>query len=216
MYATTSVIGTLALTNPYYKVMPLRNTYFSLRRKILGSYFCQNQDKSVPLSWEAFRNLTKDDDIRMLAEELTSSSNEEKEHTQEEKKGKGQETLAKTPKKEQKGNQERNQAAKTEGDKTTLTPREKRLQSRMERTEKFHVSEGTSKVATAKQDTVVLSISTGSQNSATGLSTGSLEKGQQKEKSAEILAKEVAYVLATLSTSIPSMNTHSFQGSDTI
>ena len=47
---------------------------------------------------------------------------------------------------------------------------------------------------------------------ATGLSTGSLEKGQQKEKSAEILAKEAELVLATLSTSIPSMNTHSFSG----
>ena len=134
--------------------------------------------------------------------------------TQAEKKGKGQETLAKTPKKEQKGNQERNQAAKTEGDKTTLTPREKRLQSRMERTKKVHVSEGTSKAATtklkgkaptAKQDTVVLSVP-----------TGSLEKGQQKEKLVEILAKEAAPVLATLSTSIPSMSTHFFEGSDTI
>lgn len=44
----------------------------------------------------------------------------------------------------------------------------------------------------------------------------SLKKGQQKEKSAEILAKEVAHVLATPSTSIPSMNTHFFQGSGTI
>ena len=49
---------------------------------------------TVPLSWETFRNLTKDDDIRMLAKELTSSSSEEKEHTQAEKKETGQETLA--------------------------------------------------------------------------------------------------------------------------
>ena len=60
-------------------------------------------------------------------------------------------------------------------------------------------------------------VSTGTQKTATtGLSTGSLGKGQQKEKLAEILAREAAPVLATLSTSIPSMNTHFFQGSDTI
>ena len=32
----------------------------------------------IPLSWEAFRNLTKDSDIRMLTKEPTSSSSEEK------------------------------------------------------------------------------------------------------------------------------------------
>ena len=43
--------------------------------------------------------------------------------------------------------------------------------------------------------------STGSQKSAAiGLSTGSPEKGKQKEKMAEILARETAVVLATLST----------------
>ena len=94
--------------------------------------------------------MTKDDDIKMLAEELTSSSSEEKEPIQTEKKRKGQETMAKAPKKEHKGKQEKHQAAKTEDDKPTLTPREKRLQSRVERTEQVHVSEGTSKAASAK------------------------------------------------------------------
>lgn len=37
---------------------------------------------TVPLSWEFFQSMTKDDDIRVLAEELSSSSSEEKEHTQ--------------------------------------------------------------------------------------------------------------------------------------
>jgi len=55
---------------------------------------------TVPLSWEIFRNMSKDDDIRVLAEELTSSSSEEKEHTQAEKKVKEQETPGKTLKKE--------------------------------------------------------------------------------------------------------------------
>ena len=45
---------------------------------------------TVPLSWEAFRNLTKDGDIKMLTEELGSSSSEEKESVPTEKKGKGQ------------------------------------------------------------------------------------------------------------------------------
>jgi len=42
------------------------------------------------------------------------------------------------------------------------------------------------------------------------------KKGQQKEKSAEILAKDATPVLSTLSTSIPSMTTRSFQVSGTI
>jgi len=57
----------------------------------------------VPLSWEAFRNLTKDGDIKMLTEELTSSNSEEKESVHTEKKGKGQEPMAKAPTKEKKG-----------------------------------------------------------------------------------------------------------------
>ena len=71
--------------------------------------------------------MTKDGDIKMLAEELTSSRSEEKEPIQTEKKGKGQETMAKAPKKEQKGKQEKHQVAETEDEKPTLTPREKRL-----------------------------------------------------------------------------------------
>jgi len=35
---------------------------------------------TIPLSWEIFCNMSKDDDIRILAEELTSSSSEEREH----------------------------------------------------------------------------------------------------------------------------------------
>ena len=71
--------------------------------------------------------MTKDGDIKMLTEELTSSSSEEKESVRTEKKGKGQEPTAKAPKKEQKGRQEKPQVAEKEGDKSTLTPREKRL-----------------------------------------------------------------------------------------
>ena len=41
---------------------------------------------TVPLSWEIFRNMSKDDDIRILAEELTSSSSEEREHIEAEEK----------------------------------------------------------------------------------------------------------------------------------
>lgn len=112
------------------------------------------------------------------------------------------------------------------GVKITQTPREKRLQSRAKRTEKVQASEGTPKAASAKlkekapsakQAKTVPTGSTGSQKAistgspktastgsqkpaTTGISTGSLKKGQQKEKSAEILAREVAAVLATLST----------------
>ena len=102
---------------------------------------------TVPLSWEIFRNMYKDDDIRILVEKLTSSNSEEKEHTEVEKKAKGQETPGKPPKKEQKEPREKGQAteAKAVGGIKAQTPREKQLQIWVERTEKFQASEGTSK-----------------------------------------------------------------------
>ena len=115
--------------------------------------------------------------------------------------------------------------AKTVGGMKAQTPREKWFQTRAERNKNVKTSRDKPKVTTAqvkekassvKQAKTLKTVSTGSQNSATRLSTGSFEKGQQKEKSAEILAREVAPMLATLITSIPSMNTHSFQGSDII
>ena len=171
----------------------------------------------IPLSWEAFRNLTKYGDVKMLTEELASSSSEEKESVCTEKKGKGQEPTAKAPKKEQKGKQEK-KAAKEKDDKSTLTPREKRLQSRVDRTEQVHVTVGTSKAASpkskrktpsAKQAKTVPPVSTGkpktastgSQKSAdTGPSTGSLERRKPKEKRAETIEREAAAMLAALST----------------
>jgi len=88
---------------------------------------------------------------------------------------------------------------KTIGGTTTQIPREKRLQSRAERTEKVQIKEGTTKATSqnlkgkthpAKQTKIV----------DTGLSTGSMKTEQQEEKSPEILAKGAAVVLATLST----------------
>ncbi len=113
------------------------------------------------------------------------------------------------------------------GGKMTQTPREKRLQSRAERTERVQESEFTPKAATtklkdkappAKQAKTVptsstrnqKAISTGSPKTAstgsqklvsTGLSTGSLKKGKGKEESPKILAREAAAMLAALTTS---------------
>ena len=47
---------------------------------------------TVPISWEIFRNMSRDDDIRILAEDITSYSNEEGEHTEEGKKTNGEGT----------------------------------------------------------------------------------------------------------------------------
>jgi len=85
-----------------------------------------------------------------LAEELTPFSSEEKEQTQAEKKVKGKEIPSKTSEKEQRGPQEKGQAAKTGVGKITPTLREKRLQSRVERTEEVQAGKGTPKAASAK------------------------------------------------------------------
>ncbi len=46
----------------------------------------------VPISWEIFWNMSWDDDIRILAEDITSSSSEEGEHTKEGEKTNGEGT----------------------------------------------------------------------------------------------------------------------------
>lgn len=192
------------------------------------------QTYTVPLSWEIFYNMSKDDDIWILAEELTSSSSEEKGHIEAERKTKGKEakgkkTQGRPPQEKQEEKQEKGQApkAKAVGGVKAQTPREKRLQTQVERTEKVQTSEGTPKETTtqvkekaplAKQAKSVKTSSTGSRQTVsigsqkiastgnqkmvtTRLSTGSLGKGQKKEKSPDILAREVVAFLATLSTS---------------
>ena len=104
---------------------------------------------TVPFSWGAFQNLTKDGDIKMLTEELGSSSSEEKESVPIERKEKGQSPMAKAPKKEKKEKQEK-KGAKEKDDTPMLTAREKRLQSRVDKTEQVHISKGTSTAASTK------------------------------------------------------------------
>ena len=111
-----------------------------------------------------------------------------------------------------------------------LTAREKRLQSRVDKAEKVHISKSAStetatkpksKTHAAKQTKVVPPVSTGKPKLAsrgsskyaekgpsigspkltkTGSSTGSPEKAKPKEKKADILTREAAAVLAALST----------------
>jgi len=190
---------------------------------------------TIPISWDIFRNMTKDDDIQTLAEELTSSSSEEKEHIEAEKKPKGKEAKGKKiqdrpsqekPQEQQKEKQEKGQVVEAKAGSKIKKPmlREKWLQTRVEKTERMQT---TPKATTAQfkekapptkqaksgktcstrsQQTISTgsqkTASTGSQKTATiRLSIGSLWKGQKKEKLAEILAREVVVVLATLSTS---------------
>jgi len=47
---------------------------------------------TVPISWEIFRNMSRDDNIRILAEDITSSSSGEGEHTEEGEKTNGEGT----------------------------------------------------------------------------------------------------------------------------
>ena len=93
----------------------------------------------VPLSWEAFRNLTRDGDIRMLTEESGSSSSEEKESVAGGKKETGQKTPTTVQKKEQRKKHEKNDAEEKD-DTPILTAREKRLQGRTDKAEKVHIS----------------------------------------------------------------------------
>lgn len=102
----------------------------------------------VPLAWEAFRNLTKDGDIKMLAEEGGSSSSGEKEPVATKEK----ETSKKTPTGQKKGKKKKQATKDAEEEMKThvLTARAKRLQDRTEQAERIHVSASTSTVPATK------------------------------------------------------------------
>ena len=63
----------------------------------------------VPISWEIFRNMSRDDNIRILVEDITSSSNGEGEHTEEGEKTNGEGTQNIQAQQEQKGKGEMGQ-----------------------------------------------------------------------------------------------------------
>ena len=99
----------------------------------------------VPISWEVFHNMSKGDDIQTLAEEFTSSNSKDKEHIEAEKKTKGKK--AKVKKTQGRPSQEKSQEKPQEkqekdkllrqaGEIKTQMPKEKRLQTRAEKTEK--------------------------------------------------------------------------------
>ena len=73
------------------------------------------------------------------------------------------------------------------------------MQSRVERAEQVQLKSVTAKATTQKQKEKTQSAKQA--KTGTGISTGIREKEQQEEKSSEILAREVAAMLATLSRS---------------
>lgn len=87
---------------------------------------------TIPISWEIFRNMSRDGDIRVLAKEITSSSSEEGEHTEEGKKTSGEGTHNIQAQQGQKEKGEKGQIVepKTEEETKAQTPREKRMQRR--------------------------------------------------------------------------------------
>ena len=158
---------------------------------------------TVPTSWEIFRNMSRDDNIRILAENITPSSSEEGEHTKEGEKTNGEETQDIQSQKEQKEKGEMGQIAesKTKEETTAKTPRENRMRSRTEKAEKAQMKAATAKAVTQKQKekTHPKISATHTETIDTGISIGSKEKEQQ-EKSPEILAREATTVLVALST----------------
>lgn len=139
----------------------------------------------VPLSWEAFKNLTRDGDIRMLTEDSGSSSSEEKETVAAGKKETGQKTPTTVQKKEQRRKHEKKDAEE-KGDTPILSVREKRLQRRTDKAEKVHISTSTSsapatkpksKTHAEKQAKVVTPVSRRTQKQASTGSPKIIEKG---------------------------------------
>ena len=100
----------------------------------------------VPLSWESFRNLTREGDIEMLMEEIGSSSSEEQEAVAEEKK----ETSPSAPTTMQE-EQHEEKGAEEKADSPILSARELRSKSRRDKVGAGHVGPITSPALTSKQ-----------------------------------------------------------------
>ena len=91
---------------------------------------------------------------------------------------------------------------KTEEETVAKTPREKRMQSRIEKAKKSQMKAAIAKAGTQKQKekTDPKISTTHIETVDIGISTRSKEKEQQEEKSLEILVREAVVVLVALST----------------
>lgn len=90
---------------------------------------------TVPISWEIFWNMSRDDDIGILDEGITSSSSEEGENTEEGKKtsDEGTQDIQAQQGHKEKGGEGQIFEPKIEQGTTTQTPRGNRLQKRAEK-----------------------------------------------------------------------------------
>jgi len=112
---------------------------------------------TAPISWETFRNMSREDNIRTLVENITPSNSEEGEHTEEIEKNNdegAQDIQAKG--KTEEAQEEHKEIGKTaepkiEEETTAKTPREKRIESRKEKAEKAQMKAATAKVGTQKE-----------------------------------------------------------------
>jgi len=148
--------------------------------------------------------MSQDDNIRILAEDITSSSSEKGEHTEEGKKtnGEGTQDIQAQQGQKEKGGEGQIVEPKIEEETIGQTPREKRMERRVEKEKKPQMKVVAAKADTQKQkgkrDPEMATIQT--ETVDTGTSTGSMEKEQQRGKSPKILAREVAVVLDILRT----------------
>ena len=103
----------------------------------------------VPLAWESFRNLTREWDIKMLLEEMGSSSGEEEEPVAKSKKGKSKKVPTPTKKKERKEKEE-GKDDRAKEDTPILSAREQRLKSRAVKAEVAPASPSTLSASAVK------------------------------------------------------------------
>lgn len=163
---------------------------------------------TVPISWKIFRNMSRDDDIRTLVENITPSSSDEGEKTKEIEKNNDEGAQDNQVEgKTEEGQKEKEEFGKTAKPKTeketkTKTTKEKRTQIGKEKAEKAQNKAATAKSGTQqeKEKTHPEISVTKIETVDTEISTGSEGKEQQQEESPEKLAREVAAMLAALST----------------
>lgn len=171
---------------------------------------------TIPIAWDIFRNITKEDDIKTLTNDLSPSGSEEKEHKEEPKKEIHEEArniqLEEEKEEEQRGEEKHDTTTVEPKAKKKTASKEKKGKTTVEkrkrtRNEKKKPKTAQKKAATRKEETQQVeekttpeTVEKKSETADIGKTADEEEEKQQEEVSPETLAREVAAIVVALST----------------
>lgn len=164
---------------------------------------------TIPIAWEIFRNMTREDDIKDLIDDLSPSSSEEEEQKKELEKEiheEAQNIQVEEEKEEKQREQEKHDATtvepKVENKTTSKTKKRKRTKSKKKKpkTAQKNTTTGKAKTQQGREKTPPEIVEAKAKIANTRKTAKDEEEKQQEEVSPETLAREAAVVHAALNT----------------